>query len=41
MPISKTLPIVNLNPVILKTFYIFEMGVNRKFDFTSDNFAGK
>ena len=35
MPISESLPIVNLTPVILKTFlkYIFEVGVNRKFDF--------
>ena len=35
MLISEILHICNLTPVILKTFlkYIFEMGVNRKFDF--------
>ena len=36
MPISETLHIIDLTPVTLKTFwsiYLFEMGVNRKFDF--------
>ena len=39
MPISKSLPIFNLTPVILKKFFkhIFEMGVNRKLGNSAGN----
>ena len=39
MPISKSLPIFNLTPVILKNFFkhIFEMGVNRKLGNSAGN----